>query len=360
MGVRFNIVKPFQILKEDGSLIKGREPELSTKILLKLYQTMLRVRVIDERMVTLQRQGRISFYGAATGQEAAVIGSAAALQQDEWVFPALRESGVALWRGYSLEKFMAQCFGNAGDILKGRQMPCHYGSREHCFVTLSSVIGTQIPQAVGAAMAEKIQGGGKCVIGYMGDGATSEADFHVGMNFAGVYKAPVILFCQNNQFAISMSSKQQTASETFAIKAKAYGFEGVLVDGNDVLAVYEVTKKAADKARAGKGPTFIEALTYRIGAHSTSDDPSQYRDELVTKDWKENKDPLIRMRKYLIDKKLWSVERDMGLWKRFDAEIQKVIKVQEKMKGPELRTLVEDVYHEVPWHLEEQYQAMKH
>ncbi|HSE39303.1 MAG TPA: thiamine pyrophosphate-dependent dehydrogenase E1 component subunit alpha, partial [Acidobacteriota bacterium] len=189
-------------------------------------------------MLTLQRQGRIGFYGTATGEEAAVIGSAFALKPDDWIFPALRQGGAALLRGYPLVEYISQCMGNAADKTKGRQMPSHYCSRPANFVSWSSCIGTQIPHAVGAAWAMKIQGHKNVAVAYMGDGATSQGDFHVAMNFAGVFKVPVVFFCQNNQWSISVNIKQQTASETISMKAEAYGFKGVTVDGNDVLAVY--------------------------------------------------------------------------------------------------------------------------
>ena len=271
-------LKAFQILSDDGKTLKKRPASLTDEDLVSLYQKMRFQRLVDDRMLTLQRQGRISFYGACTGQEAAVIGSGFALQEQDWVFPALREGGIALMRGLSFDDYVAQLFGNGLDPGLGRQMPCHYSSRAANYVSLSSPIGNQIPQAVGAAMASQIQEKSDVVVGYMGDGATSEGDFHVAMNFAGLYELPIVLFCQNNQWAISLPSSKQTASKSIAIKAKSYGFEGVLVDGNDALAVYEVTRKAIEKARSGGGPTFIEALTYRIGAHSTSDDPSRYRD----------------------------------------------------------------------------------
>ena len=260
-----------------------------------MYRTMALVRAIDDRMIKLQRQGRIGFYGEARGQEAGGVASAAALRPDDWLFPALREVGAALYRGFPLEKYMAQCFGTAGDELKGRQMPCHYGFRAGNFVPLSSCIGTQIPHAVGVAYAAKYRKEDVVAVAYMGDGATSEGDFHVGMNFAGVYKAPVIFFCQNNQWAISVPVSKQTASESIAIKAEAYGFPGVRVDGNDAIAIYEVTRDAADRARKGDGPTLIEAVTYRMGGHSSSDDATRYREKKEVEEWK-RKDPVDRLR----------------------------------------------------------------
>ena len=257
---------------------------------------MLRIRVTDARMMALQRQGRIGFYGEAVGQEAAIVGSAAVTHPDDWIVPALREAGVGLFRGMTLDSYIAQIFGNAGDVSKGRQMPSHPCDRDHHYVVMSSCVSTQIPHAVGIAMAMKLSGhSGRACFGYMGDGGTSEGDFHVALNFAGVTKAPCVLICQNNQWAISTPGSVQTASQTIALKALGYGIEPIRADGNDVFAVYSAVGRAADKARRGGGPTFIELLTYRVSAHSSSDDPSRYRDESVTEVWRGQRDPIRRM-----------------------------------------------------------------
>ena len=223
--------EPLCILRPDGTVDRALEPELSTAELRRLYLAMLQVRVLDERMLGLQRQGRIGFYGACSGQEASVIGSGAALSPQDWVFPALREGGVMLLRGYELRPYLGQIFGNVLDPTKGRQMPSHMSERGVNQVSWSSCIGSQIPQAVGAAWAAKLRGDAVVTIGYMGDGATSSADFHHGMNFAAVFKAPVILFCQNNGWSISLPTREQTASTTLAQKAVAYGMPGHRVDG---------------------------------------------------------------------------------------------------------------------------------
>src|SRR5262249_11069558 len=252
---------------------------LEKQDMIRLYEAMLRIRLLDQRMLMLQRQGRIGFYGTATGEEAAIVGSAYALRPEDWIFPALRQGGAALMGGDPLVEYVAQCMGNVLDGTKGRQMPSHYAYRPANFVSWSSCIATQIPHAVGAAWAMKLKGDKSIAIAYMGDGATSEGDFHVAMNFAGVFKTPVLFFCQNNQWSISVSLRQQTASESIAVKAEAYGFSGTQVDGNDVVAVYNATRDAVDSIRAGKGPHLVEAVTYRMGAHSSSDDPRLYRDD---------------------------------------------------------------------------------
>src|SRR2546426_419191 len=249
---------------------KLETPPIPREVLLRLYREMVRLRTLDERMMTLQRQGRVGFYGACTGQEAATLASAIALEASDWIFPALREGGAMLLRGFPLVPYLCQIFGNAGDETKGRQMPSHMASRSVNQVSWSSCIGTQLPQAVGAAMAARIKGDRTVIAAYLGDGATSEGDFHVAMNFAGVFKAPVVFICQNNHWAISVPTSKQTASESIAIKAQAYGFPGVKVDGNDALAVYAAVKEAVDRARSGGGPTLVECEASPLGGASAS------------------------------------------------------------------------------------------
>ena len=244
-----------RILDLDGTFDSKLEPKLAPETLKLAYRNLVLVRMLDSRMLSLQRQGRIGFYVPSTGEEACQVGSAMALEKRDWVFPAYREPGCAIWRGFPIETLIAQAYGNAMDPQQGRQMPNHFGSREINYVTTSSPVGTQIPHAVGAAWAAKIRKDDVVSLVYFGDGATSEGDFHAGMNFAGVFKTPTIFFCKNNQWAISVPMSRQTASKTIAQKAQAYGFDGARVDGNDLLAVYAVTKAAVDKARRGGGPT---------------------------------------------------------------------------------------------------------
>lgn len=330
-----------------------RRPAPKADLWIGLYRAMARLRAVDRKMLALQRQGRIGFYGAAFGEEAAVVGSAAALEPEDWVFPALRQAGVLLMRGFPLPLFIAQCIGNALDPMKGRQMPVHAASREHRVVSWSSCIGTQLPHAVGAAYAMKREGAKRIAIAYLGDGATSESDFHVAMNFAGVWKAPVVFLCQNNQWAISVPLSRQTASETIAEKAGAYGMPGVRVDGNDALAVHDAVKAAAARARAGEGPTLVEALTYRRGGHSSSDDPSRYRPSAEERVW-ETKDPLARARKALEERKLWSEDDEARLQEQVTAEVAAAVAEAEKASLPPAESLFEDVYARMPAHLSEQ------
>ena len=345
-----------RVVDVDGTYDSKMEPKLSADVLKTAYRHLVLVRTLDTRMLSLQRQGRIGFYVPSTGEEACQIGSAMALEKRDWVFPAYREPGAALWKGFPLETLIAQAYGNAQDPQRGRQMPSHYGSSSIHYVTTSSPVGTQITQAVGAAWAAKLRKEDAVSLTYFGDGATSEGDFHTGMNFAGVFKAPTIFFCKNNQWAISVPVAKQTASKTLAEKARAYGMDGVRLDGNDLLAVYAATKAAVDKARAGGGPTMIEAVTYRMGPHSSSDDPTRYRPKEEVEAWA-RRDPIDRMRKYLELKGLWSKDRDDALRAELDDLLQNTIKEVERNPPPPIETLFGDVTAELSPQLKEQMEA---
>jgi pyruvate dehydrogenase E1 component alpha subunit/2-oxoisovalerate dehydrogenase E1 component alpha subunit len=345
----------FQIVDDRGKADPSDVAHVDRAEAIKMWLGMKTIRVVDARMIALQRQGRISFYGSAIGQEAAVVGSAAALEPDDWLVPALREAGAGIYRGLSLASYVAQIFGNAADVTKGRQMPCHPCDRETNYVVMSSCVASQLPHAVGIAMAMKLAGDhGRVCMGYMGDGGTSEPDFHVALNFAGVSKAPVVLVCQNNQWAISTPASLQTASETIAIKGTGYGIESLRADGNDILAVNEVSRYAVDKARRGEGPTFIELLTYRVSAHTTSDDPSRYRDESVTEVWREQRDPLDRFELFCKDKGWLSDVEIADVTAELDGYLAEVVDAAEKIALPDAATLVDDVFEQIPWHLVEQ------
>ncbi len=345
-----------QIIDVDGTFDSKLEPKLPAETLVRGYRNLVLVRTLDSRMLSLQRQGRIGFYVPSTGEEACQVGSALALSQEDWVFPAYREPGCALTRGLDLKLMIAQEYGNSLDANKGRQMPNHFGWRSINYVSASSPVGTQIPQAVGTAWAAKIRGDKVATLVYFGDGATSGADFHVGMNFAGVFKTPTIFFCKNNQWAISVPLSHQTAAKSIAQKALAYGMDAARVDGNDLLAVYAATKAAVDKAHAGGGPTLIEAVTYRVGPHSSSDDPTRYRTKEEVAEW-QRKDPIERMRKYLEVKGLWDGAKEEALRKELDTWITDTIREVEKAPPPPLESLFTDVYAELTPALREQMEA---
>jgi pyruvate dehydrogenase E1 component alpha subunit len=341
-----------QILDENGKTL-APAPKIPDADLVSMFRHIVKMRVLDQRMLSLQRQGRIGFYGTAAGQEAAVTGSAYVARPSDWVFPALRELGVSLWRGTSIQEIVCQLIGNSGDVLIGRQMPCHFSDRKVNTVAWSSVIGTQLVHAMGAAWGAQIKKSGDVMIGYMGDGASSSADFHAAANFAGVLKLPVVFFCQNNQWAISVPLSRQTASSSIAIKASAYGFPGVRVDGNDLLAVIDVTREAMDRARRGEGPTLIEAVTFRMGGHSSSDDPSRYRDPKLVAEW-ERRDPLTRLRTYLLALGHLKEGDEERFQQEIGDEIGAAVKAAEALPPPPIESLFTDVYARMPKHIEEQ------
>lgn len=342
-----------QVLREDGTLDPAGDPGLREDEVVGLYRAMLRTRMLDDRLTAIQRQGRIGFHIGSLGEEAAILGSAYALREQDWLFPCYREFGAALLRGFPLQRYVDNMFGNANDPAKGRQMPDHYCFRAAKVTSVSSPIGTQITQAVGFAWAAKLKREDIVSLVYFGDGATSSSEFHNGMNFAGVYKAPTVLFCRNNGWAISVPTERQTASAGFAVKGEAYGVPGVKVDGNDLFAVIKVTRDAVARAARGEGPTLIEALTYRISGHSTSDDPKAYRPETWLEPWKKQ-DPIARLRRYLARTAGLSEAKDKEIEAEVDAELRAAVAVAEKTPAPSLESLFDDVFAELPWHLAEQ------
>lgn len=345
-----------QILSESGKVVRSAKLSALEGRYVEIYEFMLRTRLLDERMINLQRQGRIGFYVPGTGEEAAQVGSALASEERDWLFPSYRMPGAHIVRGAPLTGMVANCFGNEADLCKGHQMPVHYAFKEQNLVSISSPIGTHIIQAVGTAMAQKMKGDKGISWAFFGDGGTSSNDFHSGMNFAGVWKAPCVFVCTNNQWAISVPLEKQTASKTIAIKAVAYGMPGLRVDGNDVLAVYQASAEAAQRARDGEGPTLLELMTYRRGPHSSSDDPTRYRGNQAD-EWL-SRDPILRFRKHLELQDLWSEDHEQELIGRLKHEINAAIKEAESAPQPGIDTLFADVYEKVPSHLREQYEDL--
>jgi 2-oxoisovalerate dehydrogenase E1 component alpha subunit len=346
--------EPFSILADDGTIKPGtRAPEITDEAALKLYRGMLQVRLVDDRMMKLQRQGRLGFAMSSLGEEATHFGAAYALRDSDWIFPSYREPGVFFWRGYTLKDYVNQLHGNVEDPIKGRQMPVHHSANWLNIVSISSPVGTQIPQAAGLAMAARISKKDDCALAFFGEGTASTGQFHVGLNFAGVFKAPCIFFCRNNGWAISTPGSKQTAAKSIAIKALAYGMPGIRVDGNDLLAVIAVMQDAVERARAGHGPTLIEAVTYRRGGHSSSDDPSVYRDPSEPKEW-EAKDPLERWRRYLETRKLWTQELHDQYSQEITDELMAAVKRAGELGNPAVETMFDDVFSDLPPHLQEQ------
>jgi pyruvate dehydrogenase E1 component alpha subunit len=346
-----------KVMREDGSLDPALDPGLSLAEVTSLYRAMVRTRILDDRLTTLQRQGRIGFHIGSLGEEAAILGSAFALREQDWIFPCYREFGAALLRGMPLQRYMDNMFGNANDPAKGRQMPDHYCWRKGRFLSVSSPIGTQITQAVGFAWGAKIRRDDLVTLAYFGEGATSSNEFHNGLNFAGVFKAPTVFFCRNNGWAISVPTERQTASSGFAVKGVAYGVPGVRVDGNDLFAVVKVTRDAVARAARGEGSTLIEALTYRLSGHSTSDDPKAYRPEAWLDPWKKL-DPVARLRRYLGRAYGFTDASDKAIEAEVEAEIKAAVAEAEKTSPPSLESLFEDVFETPPWHLVEQRAAL--
>jgi len=330
-------IERLSILDSEGNLDTALEPKLAADDLKRLYRAMVLGRRLDERMLRLQRQGRIGTFAPIKGQEAAQIGSVFTLRPTDWLVPSFRETGAMLWRGWPIEKILSLYAGRLEGSSPGpeqRDLP----------VTIP--VATQLPHAVGIAYGIQYRGEDAVVMTYFGDGATSEGDFHEACNFAGVWHVPVVFLCQNNQWAISVPLKKQTNSRTIAQKAIAYGFPGIQVDGNDVLAVYAASREAVDRAQAGEGPTLIECVTYRLGVHTTADDPTKYRTDEEVKAW-EQKDPLTRFRAYLEKKNLL----EPGLEEEVDEEIARGVERFEAMPPADPLGMFEHAYGELPAHL---------
>lgn len=340
---------------EDGSaLLKSFEGALpEDRDLLAIHRAMLTTRLMDARMMNLQRQGRVGFVGSAMGQEGAIHASAQVFGADDWIFSALREGGVTLQRGMAMDDYVAHMFGNAEDSAKGRQMPNHFQCKEANFPTWSSVLGTQLPHAVGAAMAMQGRGEKNVVAAYTGDGATSTSGFHSAMNFAGVFKAPVVFLVIDNGWAISLPSSKQTAAKSYGDKALAYGMPGQNIDGMDVFAVYAAVAEARQRALDGKGPSLLNLRCYRQGGHSSSDDPSRYRNQKEVEYWAK-RDPLARIENYLFKHDLLKESELEQMNQSLTEQISASIKHAETVGPPPLESLVEDVFATPPMHLRRQ------
>ena len=342
--------KEFSILNSNGEIINEKDlPNLTDEELLYLYKTMLYTRVIDEKALSYQRQGRMLTYAPNTGQEAAQVGSAYAMKDEDWLVPAFRELGAWLVKGVPLKNIYLYWYGNEW----GSYMP--EGVR---VLPVSIPIASQLQHATGIGMANNIKGEKSVAVGYVGDGGTSEGDFHEALNFAAVFKAPVVFFVQNNQYAISTHRSIQTMSKNIAMKAVAYGMPGILVDGNDILAVYAATQEAIERARRGEGPTLIEAYTYRLGAHTTSDDPTKYREDEEVEKWKP-KDPILRFKIYLENKGILTDEWEEKTLEELEKEVMATFESIEDKSDTEIDDIFKYHYETMPPQLEEQLNEYK-
>jgi pyruvate dehydrogenase E1 component alpha subunit len=333
-----------QVIGQPASLGEDVDQALA----LQLYEDMVLLRTFDERAINLQRQGRIGTFPPSLGQEASEIGSSHAIRLSDWLVPSYRDHGALFVHGVPLENVLLFAMGRTASLSAAvKALPT------------SIPIATHLLHAVGLAMASRTLGRDDVAIAYFGDGATSEGDFHEALNFAGVFKAPVIFFCQNNGWAISVPRVRQTASATLAQKAVAYGIPGVRVDGNDVLAVYQVVGEAVSRARRGEGPTLIESETYRLGPHTTADDPSRYRPAEEYEDWKQHRDPLVRMAGWLKERGWLTAEREQEVTEAAKARIQQAVEAAEAVPLPAAREMFVHVYDTMPDRLADQLASIE-
>ena len=348
-----------RVLDDDGAAVGEWDPHADAELLRRGLRSMMLVRAFDDRMYRQQRQGKTSFYVKCTGEEAVAVAQTLALSDQDMCFPTYRQQGVLITRGYPLVEMMNQCYSNAADPLKGRQLPVLYSSKAHGFFTVSGNLGTQFSQAVGWAMASAYKGDTRIAYTYIGDGSTAEGDFHQALLFAGVYRAPVILNIVNNQWAISAFQGIAGGEQaTFASRGLGYGLPALRVDGNDFLAVYAVTRWAAERARANLGSTLVELFTYRASAHSTSDDPSRYRPAQESESWPLG-DPIERLKQHMIKAGCWSQDEHQALEAELADEVRAASRQAEKIgvlgvTRPPVEGMFDDVYKDRPWHLEQQ------
>ncbi len=349
--------EPLRFLDPSGQPVAGTDPRdllgLEPRDLVDLYQAMVLSRKIDQMGWILVRQGRAGFYISIQGQEGAQVASLRALQPQDWVMPYYRTLPALHVRGIPLVELFGQILGTAADPSKGRQMPAHFGKKAARIFVLGSPVALGHVVAMGAARALKYRRENAVVITYGGEGSTSEPHFHSAMNFAGVYRLPLIVFIFNNQYAISVPRSQQTASATLAEKARAYGFEGYYVDGNDPLAVYWVTRHVVERARTDHRPALVEALTYRLDPHSSADDDLRYRPREEVDTWRQQ-ESLVRFRRYLETLGLWDDAQEQALHQALDQQIEQAVEAAEQAGPPSLEEMFREVYHDTPWHLEEE------
>lgn len=341
-------VEYLQILDENGNCDESLMPKLSNEEIKKIYEMLVLVRVFDQKAFNMQRQGRLGTYIQFKGQEACQIGSAMAMEDEDFIFPMYRSSALLIARKHPIVQVLQYWGGDE----RGLRSPENVNN-----FPISIPVGTQVPHAVGSAWASKLQGKRQVAIVYFGEGGTSKGDFHEGMNFAGVYQVPVVLICENNQYAISVPRKKQTYAETIAQKAIAYGVEGIQVDGMDVLAVYKATKEAVEKAKAGKGPTLIECFTYRMCDHSTSDDASRYRTKEELEEWAK-KDPIERLEKYMRKKGLSDDAYKQKVLEQSQQIIEKAVTEFEKLPAPDPKDIFKYVFAEMTQQQKEEMEEL--
>ena len=350
--------KPISLIGENGEWNGPFDLTLDDVELTSFYRDLVAARVFDERLVRLQRMGKISFVAPSSGHEGPQVAVARSVKAGrDWIYPYYRDTALVMALGVPIVEMVGQMMATRADPSKGRQMPAHLGSKELNVYTVASPIASHIAPAVGTAISMKLQGKGDAVVTTFGEGATSEGDFHAGINFAGAQGAPIVFVCQNNRYAISVGYNRQTAAENIAAKARAYGMPGYTVDGMDPLACYYVIREAVERAREGIGPTLVETLVYRYGPHSPADDDSRYRPAEEVEAWRK-RDPLLRMRRFLEKRGLWDEEQEEKIRKEIDEEQRKAVQEAEASGKVPREWMFDDVFAEVPEHLAEQHESL--
>lgn len=367
LPANFPAMPTYRVVDQNGEIVDPSfKPDLSDEEVVKLYKHMLLTSIMDVLMFDSQRQGRISFYMVSAGEEAVCVGSASALTKEDVIFCQYREQGLFAQRGFTPKDFMSQLFANKNDVGKGRNMPVHYGSKELNIHTISSPLATQIPQASGAAYALKMQRlhdpsiPPRVVAVYFGEGAASEGDFHAALNIAATRSCPVIFICRNNGYSISTPALEQYRGDGIASRGLGYGIDTIRVDGNDLWAVREATKKAREMAlQDGGKPVLIEAMTYRVSHHSTSDDSFAYRSRVEVEEWKRRDNPISRLRKWMEAKGIWNENMEKESRDSIRRDLLKAFQEAEREKKPPMRTMFEDVYEELTPDLKAQMKELK-
>jgi pyruvate dehydrogenase E1 component alpha subunit len=332
----------------------AKQSSLTKEEMFSAYRVMLLTRVLDLKALSLHNQGRIGSYTSSSGQEAAQVGSVYGLKPQDYLFPYYRDQGVLLARGVTPEQILNRYIGNASDEMKGRDLPNLYSFRERRIFSNGAPIASNLQVSVGYAMAAKMKKEDVVAVSYFGEGATSSGEFHVALNFAGVFKAPCIFICENNQYAISVPVTRQTASENISKKAAAYGLAGETVDGNDFFAVQAAVKAARERASKGLA-TLIECITYRFGPHSSADDWKRYRTNDEVEEWKK-KDPIARLKNQLLAMSVLTPESEKKLLDQLQEQVNNAAKLSEKIPDPSKETLIEDVFAEIPQNLKDEAQ----
>ncbi|HEX7004013.1 MAG TPA: thiamine pyrophosphate-dependent dehydrogenase E1 component subunit alpha [Trueperaceae bacterium] len=350
--------KPISLIGENGEWTGSFDLTLDDGELESFYRDLVAARVLDERLVRLQRMGKISFVAPSSGHEGPQVAVARSVRKGrDWLYPYYRDTALVMALGVPVAETVGQMMATRADPNKGRQMPAHAGSKELNVFAVASPIASHIAPAVGTAISMKLQGKGDVVVTTFGEGATSEGDFHAAINFAGAQGAPIVFVCQNNRYAISVGYNRQTAAENIAAKARAYGMPGYTVDGMDPLACYYVIREAVERAREGVGPALVEANVYRYGPHSPADDDTRYRPAEEVESWRK-RDPLIRMRRFLEKRGLWDDDQEKKMREEIDEEQRKAVQQAEASGKVPREWMFDDVYSEVPEHLAEQRDSL--